>query len=142
MTAHRNGDRSGPSGVTPEQAIGDIAYLVAHVGAEAIVSTCIRADGTIGDSEFFASSDQPKNTFPLSQLFYLAVRTGAPAVLVVSTAGGPLDRIHGCDVDFTRRLVAAGREAGIRVHDHVIVDGDLWCSLGESTALLEGDDAA
>lgn len=42
------------------------------------------------------------------------------------------------DLAITRRLVEAGELLGIPVHDHVIVAGERWLSLRESTSLWSG----
>ncbi|MDQ3877026.1 MAG: hypothetical protein M3290_01560 [Actinomycetota bacterium] len=127
-------------GVAPpfsmDELIEKLAFVVGKLDAEIVFATCINTDGTPGDSECFASETEPKNGLPFDEVFYLARNTGAPAMLFTSTASAPLDEIHDCDIEFTKRLIAAGVDNGVEVIDHILVYKDKWVSLAESTELF------
>lgn len=119
----------------PEDAITDLVKIVGGVDAEVVFVTCIDVNGDVGESECFASNTQPKNAIPIDQLYYLPERIGASAVMLTSTSSGPIKKLHDCDVEFTRRVIEAGRKRGIAVWDHVLVAGDQFRSMSQCTDL-------
>ncbi|HEU4488028.1 MAG TPA: JAB domain-containing protein [Actinomycetota bacterium] len=124
--------------VKPEDAIESLVKIIGGVDAEIVFVTCIDDNGDVSDSECFASATEPKNSLPLDELFYLAEQMGAPAVMFTSTSSGPITELHECDVDFTRRLIEGGRERGIIVHDHILVEGDTFRIMSQCTDLWKG----
>ncbi|MFN2594623.1 MAG: JAB domain-containing protein [Actinomycetota bacterium] len=118
-----------------DELIDKLAFVVGKLDAEIVCATCINHDGTPGETKFFASETEPKNGLPLDEVFYLAKNSSAPAMLFTSTASAPFDQIHGCDIDFTKRLITAGAANGVEVIDHILVHKDEWVSLAESTDL-------
>jgi DNA repair protein RadC len=119
----------------PEDAIDNLVKIVGGVDAEIVFVTCIDKNGDVSESECFASSTQPKNAIPIDQLFYLPEQTGTTAIMVTSSSSGPIKELHDCDVEFTRRVVEAGRKRGISVWDHILVEGDQFRALRQCTDL-------
>lgn len=108
--------------VRPHDAIPMLMNIVGTLEEEVVFATCIDAEGFIGDSECFSSATQPKNLLPVDELFHLARRKGAPAVMITSRSSGPIEELHDCDVDFTERVLDVGCDLGIRVCEHVLVE--------------------
>jgi DNA repair protein RadC len=119
----------------PEDAIDNLVKIVGGVDAEIVFVTCIDENGDVGESECFASNTQPKNAIPLHQLYHLPEQIGATAVMLTSTSSGPLKELHDCDVEFTRRVIRAGRRRGIAVWDHILVEGDQYRAMSRCTDL-------
>lgn len=119
----------------PEDAIDNLVKIVGGVDAEIVFVTCIDENGDVGESECFASNTQPKNAIPINQLYYLPEQIGATAVMLTSNSSGPLEELHDCDVEFTRRVIDAGRKRGIAVWDHILVEGDQFRALSRCTDL-------
>lgn len=120
---------------TPEDAIDNLVRIVGGLDAEIVSVTCIDLHGKATDSECFASNTEPKNALPLDELFYLPEQMGALAVMFTSTSSGPIEELHDCDVEFTRRLIEAGRERGILVYEHILVEGDMFRIMSQCTDL-------
>jgi DNA repair protein RadC len=118
-----------------EDAIDNLVKIVGGVDAEIVFVTCIDENGDVSESECFASSTQPKNAIPLDQLYHLPEQIGATAVMLTSTSSGPLKELHDCDVEFTRRVIGAGRRRGIAVWDHILVEGDQFRAMSRYAAL-------
>ena len=116
----------------PDEAVERLVPILGEIDGEVVFCTCIDDDGFVGDSECFASREQPKSTLPVEELFYLARTTGAPAMMFTSGSSGPIDQLQECDVLFTRRLLDAGRACGVRVHDHFLVGGGTYRKMSES----------
>lgn len=121
--------------LTPKDAIEHLVKIVGGVDAEIVMVTCIDDNGDVGESECFASNTQPKNAIPIEQLFYLPEQIGATAVMLTSNSSGPLSELHDCDVEFTRRVIEAGRKRAIRVWDHILVEGDQFRAMSRCTDL-------
>jgi len=119
----------------PEDAIDNLVKIVGGVDAEIVFVTCIDENGDVSESECFASDTQPKNAIPIDQLFYLPEQIGATAVMLTSNSSGPLEELHDCDVEFTRRVIEAGRKRGIAVWDHILVEGDQFRVMSHGTDL-------
>lgn len=119
----------------PEDAIDNLVKIVGGVDAEIVFVTCIDEKGDVSESECFASNTQPKNAIPIDQLFYLPEQIGATAVMLTSNSSGPLEELHDCDVEFTRRVIEAGRKRGIAVWDHILVEGDQFRVMSHGTDL-------
>ncbi len=116
-------------------AVDKLVEVVGSVDAEVIFSTCIDLYGFVGDSECFVSNDQPVTMLPVDELFYLPRKTGAAAVMFTSKSSGDIAELWDCDVEFTKRLIEAGRSLGIPVHDHVLVEGKAFRVMSECTDL-------
>lgn len=73
-------------------------------------------------------------TIRLAEVVALAVRTGAPALLVAHNhpSGDPSPSAE--DLRTTRDLVAAGRLLGIDVLDHIVIGDPGWISIGQQAA--------
>jgi hypothetical protein len=120
----------------PEEIINSLTTIVSKSEDELVFVTCVDSDGYAGDSEAFASKDQPKVSLPPEMLFSLPEEQGVSTVMVTSRAAQPLERIADSDLEFTRNLIDAARTQGIEVLDHILVrDGkhkgmrattDLW----------------
>jgi hypothetical protein len=125
-----------PERVTPPQAIESLTKVVGAIEGEVVFATCIDADGFVSESECFASDVQPKNLLPIDELFYLPLKLGAPRVMITSRSSGPIGQLHDCDVDFTARVIEAGKELGIEVFEHVLVEKDAFRLMTESAPQL------
>ncbi len=119
----------------PEDAIENLVKVVGGVDAEIVLVTCIDDNGDVGESECFASNTRPKNAIPIDQLFYLPEQIGATAVMLTSNSSGPLPELHDCDVEFTRRVIKAGRKRAITVWDHILVEGGQFRAMSQCTDL-------
>jgi len=119
----------------PGDAIENLVKIVGGVDAEIVFVTCIDENGAVSESECFASNTQPKNAIPIDQLYYLPEQIGATAIMLTSNSSGPLKELHDCDVEFTRRVIEAGRERGIAVWDHILVEGDQFRAMSHCTDL-------
>lgn len=124
---------------TPIDAIESLTQIVGSIDAEVVFATCIDADGYVGDSECFASNEQPKNLLPVDELFRLANKLDAPAIMITSRSSGPIDQIHACDRDFTERVLDAGQACGVAVFEHVLVEKDKFRLMTESAPELWRD---
>jgi DNA repair protein RadC len=122
----------------PEDAIESLVGIVGGIDGEVVFATCIDADGCVGDSECFAARDKTKESLPVGEIFHLARRRGAAAVLVTSTAREPIERIAESDIGYTRRLIEAGDALGIPLFDHVLVSGKKFKIMSQSTDLWNG----
>ena len=121
----------------PEDAIDNLVKIVGGVDADIVFVTCIDENGDVSESECFASNTQPKNAIPIDQLYYLPEQIGATAVMLTSNSSGSLKDVHDCDVEFTRRVIEAGRKRGIAVWDHILVEGDQFRAMSRCTDLWE-----
>lgn len=119
----------------PEEVIDNLVSILSKVDAEVVFCTAVGADGRIGDTECLASQDQPKNTIPLDALLGFAHEVRAPALMITSKSSGPMTEIADCDLDFTRRLLAAAWEQEIEIHDHILVGEGTHRSLKQVTEL-------
>ncbi|MGH2698023.1 MAG: JAB domain-containing protein [Actinomycetota bacterium] len=105
----------------PEEIIQSLTTIISSAGGEIVFVTCVDADGFVGDSEAYASEDQPKSSLPLELLFSFPQEQGVDTVMVASRASESLEVISESDLQFTRELIAAGGSEGIEVLDHVLV---------------------
>lgn len=119
----------------PEDAIDSLVPIVGRVEGEVIFATCIDEQGFVGESECFASLEQPKTTLPMDELFYLPQEMNAAAVMFTSKSSGPITELHDCDVQFTERLIQTGRKLRILVYEHVLVEDDKFRLMSQCTDL-------
>lgn len=124
----------------PREAVERLVPIFGAIDGEVLFCTCLDEDGFVGESECLASQNQPKSTLPMEELFYLGGRTGASTMMFTSRSSGPVESLHECDVMFTERLLASGRELGIRVHDHYLVGDGTFRAISESTDLWRSAD--
>ncbi|MDQ3661962.1 MAG: hypothetical protein M3454_13075 [Actinomycetota bacterium] len=119
----------------PEDAIDNLVKIVGSVDAEIVFVTCIDANGDVSESECFASNSQPKNAIPIDQLYHLPEQIASTAVMITSNSSGPLNELQDCDIEFTRRVIEAGRKRGIAVWDHILVEGERFRAMSRCTDL-------
>jgi DNA repair protein RadC len=109
----------------PDDIIGSLTTILSTVEGEMVFVTCVDEDGFVGDSEAYASKDQPKSSLPFEHLFNFPQAQGADAIVVTSRAAGSLEAIAESDLEFTRALIDAADSREIEVLDHVLVhDGE------------------
>jgi hypothetical protein len=118
---------STPTTIRPrlDEILGSLVTIVSSAEGEMVFVTCVDEHGYAGDSEAYASIDQPKSALPLELLMQFPKELEIDTIMVTSRAAAPLDSIAKADLDFTRDLIAAAACDGIEVVDHVIVrDGE------------------
>lgn len=120
-----------------EDVLPSLAYIVDGIDAETIFQLSVDAQGNVRDIECLSSVEQPKNTIPLLLLLERVGDVGATAAVYVSKGSGSGGELADCDVDFTRRLIDAGRVLDIQVLDHYIVERGAYISLRSATDLWE-----
>ena len=119
------GPTSTSVGPRPEQIIESLTTIVTKSEGELVFVTCIDEDGYAGDSEAYASKDQPKDSLPMDLLFSWPEAQGVATVMVTSRAAGPLESLADSDIAFTRALIDEAEARGIEVLDHFLVrDGE------------------
>ena len=101
-----------------DDVLPSLAYIVDGIDAETIFQLSVDARGSVCDIECLGSLDQPKNMIPLLLLLERVGDVGAHAAVYVSKGSGDGGEVADCDVDFTRRLIDAGRFLDIDVLDH------------------------
>ena len=120
-----------------EDVLPSLAYIVDGIDAETIFQLSVDARGNVCDIECLGSLNQPKNMIPLLLLLERVGDVGARAAVYVSKGSGAEGEIADCDVDFTRRLIDAGRFLDIDVLDHYLVVRGAYVSLRAATDLWE-----
>jgi len=120
-----------------DEVLPSIAYIAEGIEGEVLFQLSVDAHDRVCDVECLASRRQPKNTIPLLLLLERVVQVGARAAIYVSKGSGPAEELAECDVDFTRRLIEAGRVCDIEVRDHYIVERGGYVSLRATTDLWE-----
>jgi len=128
---------STPVGARPEDVVDRLTTLISKAREELVFVTCIDSDGYAGDSEVFASPDEPKSSLPVELLFVLPSLDGVNTVMVTSRAAGPLDSFADSDLAFTRELIEAADERGIELLDHVVVHDGASRGMREATVLWD-----
>ena len=109
----------------PDEILGSLVTIVSTAEGEMVFVTCVDEHGYAGDSEAYASTDQPKSALPLELLMEFPKEQEIDTIMVTSRAVGPLDAVAAEDLDFTRDLIATAADHGIKVLDHVLVrDGE------------------
>ena len=109
----------------PDEILGSLVTIVSSAEGEMVFVTCVDEHGFAGDSEAYASTDQPKSALPLELLMEFPKEQEIDTIMVTSRAVGPLDAVTAEDLDFTRDLIAVAADDGIEVLDHVLVrDGE------------------
>jgi DNA repair protein RadC len=108
-------------GPRPEEIIDSLTTLVSKAEGELVLVTCVDQEGYAGDTEAYASTDQPKSSLPLELLFSLPQSQEIDAVMVTSRAASSLEDVADSDIVFTKDLIDAARAQGIEVLDHVLV---------------------
>lgn len=109
----------------PDEILGSLVTIVSSAEGEMVFVTCVDEHGFAGDSEAYASTDQPKSALPLELLMEFPKEQEIDTIMVTSRAVGPLDAVAAEDLDFTRDLIAVAADDGIEVLDHVLVrDGE------------------
>jgi len=119
----------------PEEIIDRLTTLISKAKGELVFVTCIDPDGYAGDSEAFASPDEPKSSLPVELLFVLPEGDGVDTVMVTSQAAGPLESFADSDLAFTKELIEAADERGIELLDHVLVRDGASRGMREATEL-------
>lgn len=125
------------AGALPDKILESLTTIVSSADGEIVFVTCIDEHGYVGDSEAYASEDQPKSALPLELLFSFPKELGVDTVLVTSRGIDSLDFIAEGDLEFTRNLIATADEEGIEVLDHVIVRDGRPIKLREETDLWD-----
>ncbi|MGH2751822.1 MAG: JAB domain-containing protein [Actinomycetota bacterium] len=109
----------------PDDIIDSLTKILSSVEGEVVFLTCVDQHGYVGDSEAYASKDQPKSSLPLEHLFSFPHEQGIDTVMVTSRASESLESIAESDIEFTTALLDAAETEGIEVLDHVLVkDGE------------------
>ena len=109
----------------PDDIVDSLTTILSSVEGEVVFVTCIDEHGYAGDSEAYASLEQPKNTLPFEHLLSFPKELQSDTILVTSRAAGTLRDVAESDLEFTRSLIEAAAAEGIEVLDHVLVkDGD------------------
>ncbi len=124
-------------GPRPEEVIDSLTTLVSSSEGELVFVTCIDRDGYVGDSQAYASSDQPKSSLPLEIIFSFPEHRGIDTVMVTSRAADPLGSIADGDIEFTRDLIDAAGSLGIEVLDHFLVHDGKHKGMRAVTALWD-----
>jgi hypothetical protein len=116
----------------PIDCIGPLVTIIGGIDEEIVVLTCIDYDGYVGETEVIAKRGGDKMQIPLDVLFGFAESRGAAAMMVASKSTGPIDCLHERDIRFTEALRAYGDEIGIPLHEHVVIDKDMFRLMSES----------
>jgi RadC-like JAB domain-containing protein len=126
--AHRKPFRSQ---LEPIDCIEPLVTTIGGIDEEIVVLTCIDHDGYVGEAEVIVKRGGDKMQIPLDVLFRFAESRGA-AEMVASKSSGPIDCLHERDIRFTDALRAYGGEIGIPLHEHVVIEKDMFRLMSES----------
>ena len=108
-----------------EEIIESLVTLVSSYKDEVVLLTCVDEEGNMGETEAYASSNQPKSSLPLEVVLTFPESRGVDTVMVTSRAASSFERIADSDIAFTRALIEAADARGIEVLDHILVhDGE------------------
>ncbi|MEA2435169.1 MAG: repair protein RadC [Actinomycetota bacterium] len=124
-----------PAQRQPEKLLPSLAQIVTGIDGEVLFQISLDSDRSVMDIECLASQVQPKNMLPLDLVLEHPLDLGAGSVLFVSNSSGSLAEPAESDLDFTRRLIEAGRISRMPVEDHYIVKDGGYLSLRRSTDL-------
>ncbi|MGH2702575.1 MAG: JAB domain-containing protein [Actinomycetota bacterium] len=105
----------------PDDILDSLTTIVSSAEGEIVFVTCVDEHGYAGESEAYASKDQPKSALPLEHVMQFPKEQRSSAIMVTSRAAAPLDSIAPEDLEFTRDFIAAAEAEGIEVLDHVLV---------------------
>ena len=109
----------------PKEILESLTTILSTLDGEIVFVTCVDEDGFVGDSEAYASRDQPKGSLPFEHLFSFPQEQGVHSIMVTSRATDSLEAISESDIEFTRALIDAADAREIEVLDHVLVmDGE------------------
>jgi DNA repair protein RadC len=75
----------------------------------------------------------------VSEIIRVALRCDAAAIIVAHNHPSGDPRPSSGDIAITRKLVTAAESVDLRLHDHLIVASQGWCSLRKE-GFIEGDD--
>jgi DNA repair protein RadC len=121
-----------------EEILPNLAQIVSGLEGqgEVIFQIPLNKHGEVIDEiECLASPTQPKNLLPLELVLQYPKDIGAAEVTFVSNSCGELTSPAEADIDFTRRLIDAGRTVGVPIADHYLAANDHYISLRQSTDL-------
>ena len=104
-----------------EEIIESLVTLVSSYKDEVVLLTCVDQDGNMGETEAYASTNQPKSSLPWEVALTFPESRGVDTVMVTSRAAGSLESIADSDIAFTRALIDAADARGIEVLDHILV---------------------
>lgn len=121
-----------------EEVLPNLAFAVDGIDAEVLFQLSVDDLGRVRDIECLTSWTQPKNLIPLATLLERVVEVGASSVVYLSRGSGGGGTLEDCDLDFTERLIEAGRACGVEVRDHYVVQGGGYYSLRRTTDLWDG----
>jgi DNA repair protein RadC len=108
-----------------EDIIESLASLVSSYKDEVVMLTCVDEEGNLGETEAYASNNQPKSSLPLEVVLTFPESRGVDTVMVTSRAAASFESIADSDIAFTRALIDAADARGIEVLDHILVhDGE------------------
>jgi len=109
----------------PDDILDSLVTIVSSAETEIVFVTCVDEHGYAGESEAYASKDQPKSALPIEHVLQFPKEERSDTIMVTSRAAAPLDSIAPEDLDFTRDFIAMAADEGIEVLDHVLVrDGE------------------
>lgn len=108
-----------------EDFIESLVTLVSGYKDEVVLLTCVDEEGNMGETEAYASSNQPKSSLPWDVVLNFPESRGVDTVMVTSRAAGTFESIADSDIAFTKALMDAADARGIDVLDHILVhDGE------------------
>lgn len=115
---------STPDERSPEAVLPEVVAFLAGMKGELFLQLSLGASGEVVDVEALACAVHPKQGIPAPLLLERPKQVGASSIIFASNTTNALCGPHQTDIDFTRRLVAAGERAGIPVIDHYLVDSN------------------
>lgn len=124
----------------PEDVGDELVDLLGALPQETVIVLILGAEGRVLGLDAVAIGPSWRACFEFRDVFASVCRRGGMAVIVAHSHTSGLTRPSAADLDFTARLLEAGRLLGVDVVDHIIVVEQSWCSLKESTHLWGQND--
>ena len=117
----------------PEDVGDELVDLLGGLTQETVIAISLGREGRVLGLDVVALGSSWRACIEFQDIFTSVCRREGAAVIVAHNHPSGLTSPSKADLDFSTRLLDAGRFLGIEVVDHLIVTTKSWRSLKEST---------